>query len=141
MTLTLTKQQAIYQHLKERILEGKLPPGQRLIIDDIADELGLSIIPVREAMQLLQSERLVEIRPHAGATVAAITPECIEEVFTILEGMEGMAARRVATLMPKGLVETLEKLITQMDVAEKRDDVEKWSALNMEFHLALSEAT
>src|ERR1700744_553588 len=88
MTLTVTKQQAIYQHLKERILEGKLPPGQRLIIDDIADELGLSIIPVREAMQLLQSERLVEIRPHAGATVASVTPENVEEIFTVLEGME-----------------------------------------------------
>lgn len=141
MALTLTKQQAIYQHLKERILEGKLPPGYRLIIDDIADDLGLSIIPVREALQLLQSERLVDIRPHAGATVAAVTPESIEEVFTILEGLEAMVVRRVAKNMPDGLDATLTKLITQMDVAEKRNDVEKWSALNMEFHLALSDAT
>ena len=141
MTFAVTKQKAIYQHLKERILDGKLPPGQRLIIDDIAEDLGISIIPVREALQLLQSERLVEIRPHAGATVSGITPECIEEVFTILEGIEAMASRRVAANMPKGLVEVLEKLIGQMDQAEKRNDVEKWSALNMEFHLALSEAT
>ncbi len=141
MTLTLTKQQAIYQHLKDRILEGKLPPGQRLIIDDIADDLGLSIIPVREALQLLQAERLVDIRPHAGATVAAVTPESIEEVFTILEGMEAMAARRVAKEMPVDLDLTLQKLIAQMDLAEKKNDGEKWSALNMEFHLALSEAT
>jgi DNA-binding GntR family transcriptional regulator len=141
MTLTLTKQQAIYQHLKDRILEGKLPPGQRLIIDDIADELGLSIIPVREALQLLQAERLVDIRPHAGATVTAVTIESIAEVFTILEGMEAMAARRVAKQMPAELKVTLEKLITQMDAAEEKDDVERWSALNMEFHLALSEAT
>jgi len=141
MALTLTKQQAIYQHLKERILDGGLPPGQRLIIDDIADDLGISIIPVREALQLLQSERLVEIRPHAGATVAAVTPQSIEEVFLILEGMEAMAARRVAQKMPEGLGASLEKLIAQMDVAEKRNETEKWSALNMEFHLALSDAT
>jgi DNA-binding GntR family transcriptional regulator len=141
MMLNLTKQQAIYQHLKDHILEGKLPPGQRLIIDTIADDLGISIIPVREALQLLQAERLVEIQPHVGATVSGITPESIEEVFTILEGMEAMAARRVARNMPDGLDATLAGLIKQMDAAEKRSDVEKWSALNMEFHLALSEAT
>ncbi len=141
MVLTLTKQQAIYQHLKEQILEGKLAPGQRLIIDEIAGQLGLSIIPVREALQLLQSERLVEIRPHAGATVASITPENIEEVFTILEGMEAVAVRRVARKMPPATDARLEGLITQMDAAEKRNDVEKWSALNMDFHLTISEAT
>jgi DNA-binding GntR family transcriptional regulator len=141
MTLTLTKQQAIYQHLKERILDGKLPPGQRLIIDDIAEDLGLSIIPVREALQLLQAERLVEIRPHAGATVAAVTTENIEEVFTILEGMEAMAVRVVARRLPRELDALLVKLIAKMDSAEHANDVEKWSALNLEFHLALSEAT
>lgn len=141
MALTLTKQQAIYQHLKDRILEGKLPPGQRLIIDDIADDLGLSIIPVREALQMLQSERLVEIRPHAGATVSPIAPENIEEVFAILEGMEAVTARRITLTRPPGLEQKLESLINQMDLAEKRDDVEKWSALNIKFHLAMSEAT
>jgi DNA-binding GntR family transcriptional regulator len=141
MTLTLTKQQAIYQNLKGRIMEGTLPPGQRLIIDDIAGELGLSIIPVREALQQLQSERLVEIRPHAGATVSPITPEDIEEVFTILEGMEAVAVRRIAAHRPPGLEDKLEALIKQMAVADKRREVEKWSALNVEFHLTMSEAT
>jgi DNA-binding GntR family transcriptional regulator len=141
MVLTLTKQQAIYQHLKGQIMEGKLPPGQRLIIDEIAEELGLSIIPVREALQLLQSERLVEIRPHAGATVSPITHENIEEVFTILEGMEAVTVRRIAKSRPPELTGKLEALIKQMDHAEKRSEYEKWSTLNMEFHLAMSEAT
>jgi DNA-binding GntR family transcriptional regulator len=141
MVLTLTKQQAIYQHLKGQILEGRLPPGQRLIIDEIAGELGLSIIPVREALQLLQSERLVEIRPHAGATVSPITHQNIEEVFTILEGMEAVTVRRIAKRRPPGLTGRLEALMQQMDRAEKRSEAEKWSALNMEFHLAMSEAT
>jgi DNA-binding GntR family transcriptional regulator len=141
MVVTLTKQQAIYQHLKDRILEGRLAPGQRLIIDEIAVQLGISIIPVREALQLLQAERLVEIRPHAGATVAPITPANIEEVFTILEGMEAVAARRVARKVPPQIDALLQKLIQGMDVAEKQEDVERWSALNMEFHLAISDAT
>ena len=141
MVPTLTKQQAIYQHLKGLILTGKLAPGQRLIIDEIADELGLSIIPVREALQLLQSERLVEIRPHAGATVAAITHENIEEVFTILEGIESVTVRRIAKSRPPELAAKLSALIKKMDQAEKKSEPEEWSALNMEFHLAMSEAT
>jgi DNA-binding GntR family transcriptional regulator len=141
MVVTLTKQQAIYQHLKDRILEGRLAPGQRLIIDEIAAQLGISIIPVREALQLLQAERLVEIRPHAGATVAPITPANIEEVFTILEGVEAVAARRAAKKIPPQIDARLQKVIQEMDVAEKHEDVERWSALNMEFHLAISEAT
>ena len=141
MVVTVTKQQAIFQHLKQRILAGELGPGQRIIIDDIALELGISIIPVREALNLLKAERLVEIRPHAGATVAAITPANIEEVFTILEGVEAVAVRRVAQYPSPGLEARLRKLIGEMDAAEKGRDVEKWSALNMDFHLAISEAT
>jgi DNA-binding GntR family transcriptional regulator len=141
MALTLTKQQAIYRRLKGSILEGTIPPGTRLIIEDIARKSGLSIIPVREALQMLQSERLVEIRPHAGATVSPIAPENIEEVFTILEGMEAVTARRIATKRPPGLEKKLHELIVQMDQAEKRSDDEKWSALNIKFHLAMSEAT
>lgn len=141
MVVTLTKQQAIYQYLKDRILDGRLAPGQRLIIDDIAAQLGISIIPVREALQLLQAERLVEIKPHAGATVSAVSPANIEEIFTVLEGMEAVAARRVARKMPAELDARLQGLIQDMDAAEERHDVERWSALNMDFHLAISEAT
>jgi DNA-binding GntR family transcriptional regulator len=141
MTLTLTKQQAIYDRLKEQILKGKLKPGQRLIIDDIARELGLSIIPVREALRTLQSERLVENRPHVGATVTALTPQNVEEIFTVLEGMESVAVRRIAGHLTPAQDAALLKLIAQMDIAEKANATEKWSALNMEFHLALSEAT
>jgi DNA-binding GntR family transcriptional regulator len=96
---------------------------------------------VREALQLLQAERLVEIRAHAGATVAPITTANIEEIFTILEGMEAVAVRRVAKAMPSALDARLQGLIQDMDAAEKKHDVEKWSALNMDFHLAISEAT
>jgi DNA-binding GntR family transcriptional regulator len=141
MVVTFTKQQAIYQHLKGLIMEGKLRPGQRLIIDEIAAEIGLSIIPVREALQLLQAERLVEIRAHIGATVAPINHENIEEIFTILEGMEAVTVRRLAKSSPPGFLAKLEGLVAQMDRAAKRKDVEKWPALNMEFHLAMSSAT
>lgn len=136
-----TKQQAAYRWLKDQILEGRFRPGERLVIDRIAARRGLSIIPVREAIQLLQAERLVDVRPHAGAVVAPVTMENVEEVFTVLEGIEAVAVRRAAAARPAALEPKLAGLIGRMDAAEKAGDVEKWSALNMEFHLAISETT
>ena len=141
MVVSLTKQQAVYQRLKTLIIEGKLKPGERLIIDDLAREFGLSIIPVREALQLLQSDRLVEIRPHAGATVSPITVEHLDEIFTILEGLEAVTVRRLAETQPAGVLGKLEKVVAQLERATERADIEHWSALNMEFHSQMSAAT
>lgn len=139
--LSLTKQQGVYRLLKERIMSLELAPGQRIVIDDLVRDLGVSAIPVREALWLLQAERLVEIRPHAGATVAPITWESIRQIFTILEGIESVAARRVAELDPPELVPQLEKLARLMDKAAGENDFEKWSAQNIGFHLAMARAT
>lgn len=141
VVVSLTKQQAVYQRLKTLIVEGKLKPGERLIIDDLAREFGLSIIPVREALQLLQSDRLVEIRPHAGATVSPITVAHLDEIFTILEGLEAVTVRRLAETQPAAVLAKLEKIVAQLERATERADLEQWSALNMEFHSQMSAAT
>ena len=70
-----TKQQFVYRTLRDAIMRCELLPSERLIIDDLARRLNVSIIPVREAIQVLQSEGLVVIVPHAGATVAPISRE------------------------------------------------------------------
>ena len=77
----------------------ELAPGQRLVIDDLARRLEVSAIPVREALQLLQSEGLVHTVPHVGATVAPISRESIDEVFTVMEGLEIVATRSAAERM------------------------------------------
>jgi DNA-binding GntR family transcriptional regulator len=136
-----TKQQAAYRYLKDRIMRIELPPGRRVVIDDIAGTLGLSAIPVREALQFLQSEGLVQIRPHAGATVSPITESDVEETFTILEGVEAMAVRRVCAKPAPQLLAQLTELLERMDLALGKKNVETWSRLNMEFHLAVARAT
>lgn len=136
-----TKQEAIYRRLKEGIMQVEFTPGQRLIIDDLADELGLSAIPIREALRQLQSEGLVDIRPHSGATVTAITPQNVEETFTILEGMEAMAARRVSLKRNEATLLELNRILRWMDRAVTEKNMSDWSGLNMDFHLALASAT
>ena len=91
-----TKQEFVYRTLRSAIMRCEIAPGERLVIDDLARKLEVSIIPVREALQLLQSEGLILNVPHVGATVAPITRESILDVFTLLEGLEIMATRLVA---------------------------------------------
>jgi DNA-binding GntR family transcriptional regulator len=72
-----TKQAFVYETLRDAILKCEMPPGERLIIDDLAGRLEVSAIPVREALQVLQTEGLVVTVPHVGATVAPISLESI----------------------------------------------------------------
>ena len=92
----LTKQQFVYTTLRESIIRCELGPGTRLVIDDLARQFKVSIIPVREALRLLQSEGLVLSVAHVGATVAPIARASVVEVFTLLEGLEVVAARIAA---------------------------------------------
>src|SRR5947209_10150697 len=89
--LPQTKQMFVYHTLRDAIMRCELQPGQRLITDVIARQLSVSHIPVREALQLLQAEGLVENIAHAGASVAPISRDSIVETFTVLEGLEIVA--------------------------------------------------
>jgi DNA-binding GntR family transcriptional regulator len=81
-----TKQEVVYQTLRTAITHCEIKPGERLVIEEIAQQLNVSPIPVREALQLLQSERLIEAIPHGGATVAPISQASVAEIFTLMEG-------------------------------------------------------
>ena len=88
-----TKQAFVYRTLHDAISTCEIRPGERLIIDDLARRLQVSAIPVREALQVLQSEGLVITVPHVGATVAPVSRDSIVDVFTVLEGLESVACR------------------------------------------------
>src|SRR5688500_4532849 len=82
-TLYATKQELVYRNLRDAIMRCELAPGQRLVIDELARRLNVSAIPVREPLHLLSSERLVVNVPYVSATVAAIAPESVHDVFTV----------------------------------------------------------
>lgn len=133
-----TKQELVYRTLRDAIMRCELPPGTRLVIDDIARRLAVSSIPVREALQILQSDGLVINTPHVGATVAPISRESIREVFTILEGLEIVSTRNAALeASPAGLDE-LSGVVDSMDLALKDGRYEDWADLNTRFHLSFS---
>jgi DNA-binding GntR family transcriptional regulator len=117
--------------LREAITTGVLRANQPLPQDEIANRLRVSHIPVREALRQLQSEGLVTYQPNHGATVSALTPAEIREIYEIRVTLESAALRRaVPRVAPAQLVRAGEIL----DRAERVDDGAAWGALDVEFH-------
>ena len=136
-----TKQEFVYWALRGAILRCELTPGQRLTTQEIADQLDVSLIPVREALQLLQAEGLVEISPHVGARVAPISGSSVAEVFTLLEGLELVASRVAALRMTPEDTDVLAALVAEMDVVAERGEYELWGELNTRLHVSIARNT
>jgi DNA-binding GntR family transcriptional regulator len=132
-----TKQEYVYTWLRDAILDDTLRPGERLVIDELARRLDVSAIPVREAMQLLQSEGLIVSEPHVGATVAALSENEVREVFAIMEGLEAVAAREAAQLMTPEDAQRLREIVAKMDEALADGQLEAWAELNGSLHRAI----
>jgi len=132
-----TKQASVYRSLRDAIMSCELPPGKRLVIDELARRFGVSSIPVREALQSLQSEGLVRMVPHAGATVTEITRDSIVEVFTVMEGLEGVAVRLAAQRATEADVAELRQRLAEQDAALAAGRHPQWADMNTDFHLAI----
>ena len=76
-----TKEEYVYDTLRAAIMRCELKPGKKLVMDNLSVELDVSPIPIRGALQRLQAEGLVEIIPHTGAVVSAISPDTVNEIF------------------------------------------------------------
>lgn len=129
-----TKEQYAYNTLRNAILSGELEPGEKLVIDRLSVEMGVSQIPIRAAVQRLQTEGLVVLNPHASATVAPLPPEKIDEIFALLEGLERAACRPACEKRTEEDLEALSGLLRQMDAVVSEPDPAGWLVLNSSFH-------
>lgn len=131
-----TKQALVYHTLRDAIMQARLEPGERLVIDDIAKRLEVSPIPVREALQMLQSERLVEHKAHVGAVVSPLSAEDAREIFALLEALETAVFTAAVEHATAANAAELGALVERMRVAK---DDEKWMELNHRFHRTFAE--
>jgi DNA-binding GntR family transcriptional regulator len=129
-----TRSEWVYDLLKEKILSGQYEPLERLVADQIGRELGTSVIPIREALQRLESDGLVEIQPYVGARVAAISERDLEELFEIRKKLEPLLARSALAGVTPAALSELERIYTEMDQAIEADDMFAYSRKNWEFH-------
>lgn len=136
-----TKAELVHATLRSAIMRCEIEPGTRLIIDDISASLGVSHIPVREALSQLQSEGLVTLVPHSGATVAPVSPGDVVEIFSIMEGLELVATRVAAETASEEDLQRLTAILDAMDAAVAAKEPERWAELNIEFHREIASIT
>jgi DNA-binding GntR family transcriptional regulator len=130
----------VITELRRAILSGKLKPGERLVEGRLADELGVSRNPVREAIRALASEGLVEVTARRGATVATMTENEARETIEVRALLEGQNARLAARRQDKQIIKRIETVLNKGTAAVAAKRFEQLFDLNQQFHRELAAA-
>lgn len=110
----LTRKRAtdeVYENLRDAILNRLFKPGERLQVDEIAARLGVSLTPVRHAIQQLATEGLIEIKPRSGTFVATLSLDDIDATFDVRIALECMAAERAIDRVRPADIQKFEELL------------------------------
>jgi DNA-binding GntR family transcriptional regulator len=122
------------ERLRAKILKGDYPEGSALRQDALAAELGVSRIPVREALRQLEVEGLVTFSPHVGAVVSSLSIDEIGELFELRSILETETLRRSVNQITKADLDRAEDILDAYEAAFRTGDVAEWGALNWKFH-------
>ena len=132
-----TMAETVAARLRDPIIDGQLPPGTVLRLARIADQLGVSIMPVREAFRLLEGEGFVRITPRRGAVVSELSVEDIEETYAVRVALEGLAARRATERLTAQDREEIGEYYDRMAHAKERGDLHAFIEADHDFHMRL----
>lgn len=135
---TPAKADQIYEFLRRAIVRLELPPGAPVLEKDIAERFDVSRTPVREAVQRLAEEDLVEILPHSGTWVSRISFAVAEEGFVLRRALEVESVRRAAELAGGGDAEVLGQSIARMRVILKEGRLEDYLEEDDAFHASIA---
>jgi DNA-binding GntR family transcriptional regulator len=124
--------------IRGRILSGELAPGDRLVESFWSDELGVSRMPVREALRSLAAEGVVTIEPRRGATVTAYTPEQVQELVEVRATLEALNAKLAAKRLDREQLDKLEQLLAAGAQVNEGSALAKVQQDNDEFHETLA---
>jgi DNA-binding GntR family transcriptional regulator len=136
-----TAQEAVLAELRRAIGSGELRPGEQVLQDALAERFGVSRVPLREALKILEGEGQVVYRPHRGYFVAALDVADLREVYRIRDLLESEAVRVAVPLLTAADLTTMQEAADQVDVASQADDLATMTAANRRFHFALIDAS
>ena len=132
-----TLQEQAYFHVKNKIMQRKLSPGQQITDSQIAKELSISRTPVREALRRLEQAGFLLNQAGRGWKIYSLTLDDIHEIFDIREELESMVAARAAQCQDPELRAQLEKTLEVLERAVDDQDQKTWSKANLDFHETL----
>jgi DNA-binding GntR family transcriptional regulator len=127
--------------LRDMIIQGELGPGMKLNERVLAERLGISRTPLREAIKFLASEGLVELQPNRGAFVAPIDAPTVREVFLVLGALEALAGELVCAQASEAQLAEIRALHYQMVLHQVRGDLAAYFRCNQDIHARLVEFT
>src|SRR5690554_615153 len=127
----------VFETVRKAIIAGELPPGERIMETQLAEELGVSRTPVREAIRKLELEGLVAMLPRKGAYVSGVSMKDIIEVFEIRSALEGLAASLAAERITDDELEELERQLVKTGELIDTADLEKMVETDSGFHQML----
>jgi len=129
---------AVADKLRDRIIRGEIPEGSQLRQDAIATQYKVSRIPVREALRQLDAEGLITIVPNRGAVVPALSPDDVEELFSIRALLEPeVLALSIPSLTDQDFSEADAVLRRYVSELRREDHLSAWGRLNWQFHSIL----
>lgn len=131
----------VFEHLREAIVEGRLKPGQRLMEVQLAEQLGVSRTPVREAIRKLELEDLVVMIPRKGAYVANMSLKDIIDLLEIRASLEGLAAYLAAERITDEDIKKLELISEELEESINELDIESLLKKDVEFHECIFKCT
>lgn len=131
----------IFDRIREDILNGRYMTGDKLVEIKLADELGVSRTPVREALKQLELDGLVDNIPNRGVVVKGISQDDIDDILTIRLCIEGLVGQWAAERILDEEVKELEEIFDLMEFYTSKGDVDKIFELNTKFHETLYKAT
>ncbi|TWE00586.1 DNA-binding GntR family transcriptional regulator [Peribacillus frigoritolerans] len=117
--------------IREAIIKGDFQPGERLIQDELAKSLGVSRMPIREAIKQLEAEGYVTLEPHKGAIVREFSVKEIEEIYFLRSKFEPLVVKESLKFINTNIIQQLENLIEEMNQTK---EVSKFIELNIVFH-------
>ena len=126
--------QEVLTALRTAILANEISAGSRLLEADVAEQMGVSRAPVREAIRHLEQEGLVEIFPHRGAVVVGLPEAEIDAIYELRAVIEGRATAASVGIVGEAELQRLEALIDEMRVAIKAHEVEAIAEFDLRFH-------
>lgn len=131
----------IFEKIREDVLNGRYEPGEKIVEAKLAEELGVSRTPVREALKQLELDGLVENIPNRGVIVKGISDQDIDDIYTIRMAIEGIAAKWSVERMDQSELQNLQDIYELMEFYTFKKDVDKIFELNTRFHETIYQAT
>ncbi len=135
----LTAQEVALKELRSALASGVLMPGQQLVQEDLAEELGVSRVPIRESLKILEGEGHVTYHPNRGYFVTELSATDLAELYRIRELLEEEALTHAVAEVSDADLKDIEEILTEVNAAAAAGDVDALTQANRAFHLSIIE--